>query len=127
LKIILARLRFFKKKRVRDRVQTDVDCNAQQIDYCKTYHHIDKGNGAEGKYDMLTESHLHGWRTKLAAGYSNINLNNAYKIFCFLYKKHHPKGSSPRSDFFRTCRGGAQYLAIAQNAFKILRIGITSS
>jgi hypothetical protein len=52
------------KRRVRDlvtkkraREQSDVDCNAQQIDYCKTYHKIDKGNGAEAKYDLPTESH----------------------------------------------------------------------
>jgi hypothetical protein len=38
------------KRRVRDpvtkkraREQSDVYCNAQQIDYCLTYHHIDKG------------------------------------------------------------------------------------
>jgi hypothetical protein len=73
----------------RDRVQSDVNCNVQQIDYCRTYHHIDKGNGAE-EYDLSTESHLHGWGPKLAARYFNMNLNNAYKIFCCLYKKHHP-------------------------------------
>jgi hypothetical protein len=55
------------KRRVKDpttksraREQSDVDCNEQQIDYCKTYHKIDKGNGAEAKYDLSTESHLHG-------------------------------------------------------------------
>ena len=53
------------KKRARE--QTDVDCNAQQIDYCNTYHKIDKGNGAEAKYNLSTESHLHGWGPKLAA------------------------------------------------------------
>jgi hypothetical protein len=36
------------KKRARE--QSDFDCNAQQIDYCKTYHKIDKGNGAEAKF-----------------------------------------------------------------------------
>jgi hypothetical protein len=86
------------KRRVRDTVtkkrareQTDVDCNEQQIDFCHTYHHIHKGNGAEAKYDISTKSHLHGWGPKLAAHYFNMNLNNAYKIFCFLYKKHHPE------------------------------------
>jgi hypothetical protein len=44
----------------------------------------------EAKYDLSTESHLHGWGPKLTARYFNMNLNNAYKIFCFLYKKHHP-------------------------------------
>jgi hypothetical protein len=66
------------KRRVRDpvtkrrsREQTDVDCNEQQVDYCNTYHQIDKGNGAEAKYDLSTESHLHGWGPKLAARYFN--------------------------------------------------------
>jgi hypothetical protein len=50
----------------RDRVQSDVNCNVQHIDYCRTYHHIDKGNGAEAKYDLSIESHLHGCGPKLA-------------------------------------------------------------
>ena len=33
----------------RDREQSDVDSNTQQIDHCLTYHHIDKRNGAEAK------------------------------------------------------------------------------
>jgi hypothetical protein len=85
------------RRRVRDpvtkrraREQTDVDCNEQQADYCHTYHQIDKGNGAEAKYDLSTESHLHGWGLKLAARYFNMNINNAYKVYCYLYKKHHP-------------------------------------
>jgi len=74
----------------RDREQSDVDCTEQQIDYCNTYHKIDKGNGAEAKYDLSTESHLHGWMPKIAARYFNMNINNAYKVYCYLYKKHHP-------------------------------------
>jgi hypothetical protein len=74
----------------RDMVQSDADCNAQQIDYCKTYHHIDKGNGAEAKYNISTKLHLHVWVPKLAARYVNMNLNNSYKILYFLYKKYHP-------------------------------------
>ena len=50
----------------RDREQNDVDYNAKQIEYCLTYHHIDKGNGAKAKCDLPTESHLHGWGPKLA-------------------------------------------------------------
>jgi hypothetical protein len=38
----------------------------------------------------MIESHLHGWGPELPARYFNININNAYKIFCFLYKKYHP-------------------------------------
>ena len=84
------------KRRVRDlvskkraREQTDVDCPTQQIDYCKTYHKIDKGNGAEAKYDLSTESHLHGWGPKLAARYFNMNLNNSYKAYCSIYRLIH--------------------------------------
>jgi hypothetical protein len=80
------------KRRVRDpvtkdraREQSDVDCNAQQIDYCKTYHKIDKGNGAEAKYDLSAKSHLHGWPPKLAARYFNMKINNAYKLYCWKY------------------------------------------
>jgi hypothetical protein len=85
------------KRRVRDpitkrrsREQIDFDCNEQQIDYCKTYHKIDKGDGAEAKYDMLTESHLHGWPPKLAARYLNMNINNSYKMYCLIYRWIHP-------------------------------------
>ena len=39
---------------------------------------------------MLTEFHLHGWSPKLAAQYFNMNLNNAYKVYKFLYNKDHP-------------------------------------
>jgi hypothetical protein len=52
---------------VRAREQTEVDVPEQQLDYCETYFHIDKGNGAEARYDLSTESHLHGWPPKLAA------------------------------------------------------------
>jgi hypothetical protein len=38
----------------------------------------------------MIDSHLHGWGPKLAACYFNININNAYKVFCYLYKKYHP-------------------------------------
>jgi hypothetical protein len=55
-----------------------------------TYHLIDKGNGAEAKYDLSTESHLHGWTPKLAAHYFNMNIYNAKKLFYYLYKKYHP-------------------------------------
>jgi hypothetical protein len=44
----------------REREFSDADCPQQQKTYhCSTYHEIDKGNGAEAKYDISTESHLH--------------------------------------------------------------------
>jgi hypothetical protein len=76
------------------REQTEVNVPEQQLDYCETYYHIDKGNGAEAKYDLSTESHLHGWGPKLATQYFNMNANNAYKIYCVLYTIHHP-GRAP--------------------------------
>ena len=74
----------------RDRDPSDVNCPAQQQTYCKTYHWIDKGNAIEAKYDLSTESHLHGWGPKLAARYFNININNAYKLYVALFTEHHP-------------------------------------
>jgi hypothetical protein len=44
----------------REREFSDINCPDQQKTYCITYHLIDKGNGAEAKYDISTESHLHG-------------------------------------------------------------------
>jgi hypothetical protein len=74
----------------KEREQSEVDCSEQQVDYCKTYHKIDKGYGSEAKYNLSTESHLHGWPPKLAARYFNMNINDSNKMFCFLYKKYNP-------------------------------------
>jgi hypothetical protein len=78
----------------RERDFSDVDCPTQQKTYCNTYHKIDKGNGAEAKYDILTESHLHGWPPKLAARYFSMNSSNAYKDYVCLHIKHH-RGRDP--------------------------------
>jgi hypothetical protein len=77
-------------KRRREREQSDVNCTEQQIDYCDTYHLIDKGNGADAHYYLCIESHLHGWPPQLAARYLNMNINNSKKAFGFLYKKYRP-------------------------------------
>jgi hypothetical protein len=34
---------------------------------------------------MSTGSHLHGWGPRLAARYFDMNLNNAYKIYCLIF------------------------------------------
>ena len=68
----------------RELQQSPVDCPDQMREYCETYHWIDKGNGAEAKFDLGGESHLHGWSPKLAARLFNMNLNNAYRIYCVL-------------------------------------------
>jgi hypothetical protein len=73
----------------REREQSEVDCSEQQIDYCKAYHKIDKGSGFEAKYNLSTESHLHGWPPKLAARYFNMNINRIPVIrYIFTSKKH---------------------------------------
>jgi hypothetical protein len=73
--------------KVRAREPTEVNISEQQLDYCDTYYMIDKGNGAEAKYDLATESHLHGW---LSLRYINMTSNNSYNFFCGLYNKYHP-------------------------------------
>jgi hypothetical protein len=40
------------QRKRRERDFSDVDCPTQQKTYCNTYHKIDKGNGAEAKYDI---------------------------------------------------------------------------
>lgn len=68
----------------REHYQTPVDVPLQTQHYCETYNLIDKGNGAEAKFDLGGESHSHGWSPKLVAQLFNMNLNNAYKIYCTL-------------------------------------------
>ena len=50
----LMRKRRFDGKR--ERKQSPVDCPEQNRDYSKTFHLIDKGNGAEAKYDLGMKS-----------------------------------------------------------------------
>ena len=66
---------------VRQSSQTYVAAPEQQVDYCNTFHLIDKGNGAEAKFDLGSESHKHGWSPKIASRLFNMNLNNAYRIY----------------------------------------------
>jgi hypothetical protein len=49
----------------REMKQKPVPCPAQTKDYCETFHLIDKGNGAEAKYDMAGKSRSHNWAPKL--------------------------------------------------------------
>ena len=75
---------------VRERAQTPVPCPQQNQDYSHTFHLIDKGNGAEAKYDLKVESHTHGWTPKISARLFNMTLNNAYKIYVALVEKYTP-------------------------------------
>ena len=85
----------------REHYQTPVDIPLQTQDYCETYHLIDKGNGAEAKYDLGGESKMHGWSPKLTARLFNMNLNNAYKIYCTLVANE--EGHSYKPKGMREC------------------------
>ena len=80
----------------REHYQTPVDIPLQTQDYCETYHLIDKGNGAEAKYDLGGESKMHGWSPKLTARLFNMNLNNAYKIYCTLVANEEGQSYKPK-------------------------------
>jgi hypothetical protein len=72
----------------RERTKTEVQCSAQTRDYCKTFHLIDKGNGAEANYDLGGKSRLHNWLLKLIFWLFNMSINNAYKMYTMLVKQH---------------------------------------
>ncbi|OEU11128.1 hypothetical protein FRACYDRAFT_246240 [Fragilariopsis cylindrus CCMP1102] len=59
----------------------------QQWIFCCTYHSIGKGNGAEAKYGLSTDSNLHGWGPNLAACYFNMTLKNTYKVYKLLIQQ----------------------------------------
>ena len=45
---------------VRERESVAVLCLQQNVDYSKTFHLIDKGNGAETKYELGGQNRSHG-------------------------------------------------------------------
>jgi hypothetical protein len=75
----------------RERMKTEVSCPAHTRDYCKTFHLINKGNGAEANYDLGGKSRLHNWSPKLVFCIYNMLLNNAYKMYKALVKQHTPE------------------------------------
>jgi len=68
--------------------QSPVSCPKQSKDYSETFHLIDKGNGAEAKYDMGGHSKTHNWCPKLVWRLFNMGQNNAYQIYMTLMEKH---------------------------------------
>ena len=66
-------------------------CPAQTRDYCNTSYLINKGNGAEGNYDLGGKSRLHNWSPKLIFWPYNMSINNAYKMYKVLVKQHMPE------------------------------------
>ena len=59
--------------------------------YSKIFHFIDKGNGAETKFDMGGTSKVHNWAPKLTMRFFNMAFNNVYCLICkALTGKHTP-------------------------------------
>ena len=64
-------------------VDDDDDKNSKQmVAYCKTFNLIDKGNANGG-------SKTHGRTPKLSFRLFNMTLNNMYRIYTCLHKRHH--------------------------------------
>ena len=45
---------------------------------------------SEAKYDLTGQSKKHGWSPKLSLRLSNMNFNNAYRIYLALMEEHNP-------------------------------------
>ena len=72
-----------------------VNCLEHMVAYCGTFHLIDKGNEAESQCTMANGGNKsHGWTPKLSFRLFNMTLNNAYKIYCTLHKRHHQTDSN---------------------------------
>ena len=67
-----------------------MSCPQQNKEYSKTFHLIDKGNGAEANYDMGGHRKFHNWSPKLTMRFFNMNLNNYYNIYKSLTQLHTP-------------------------------------
>ena len=65
----------------RERESTEVACPVQMKYYCKTFHLIDKGNGAEASYDLGGKSRTHNWSPKIIFWMINMTMANAYRIY----------------------------------------------
>jgi hypothetical protein len=93
-------------------MKTEVPCPAQTRDYCKTFHLINKGNGAEANYDLVGKSCLHNWSPKLIFRLFNMSINNAYKMYMTLVKQHTPErrfldmGNAVREFAHNLCQRG---------------------
>ena len=59
-----------------------VACTEKIVVYCKTFNLIDKGNAN-------VRSKTHERTTKLSFRLFNMTLNNAYRIYTCLHKRHH--------------------------------------
>ena len=56
----------------------------KMVVYCKMFNLIDKGNSNSG-----SGSKTHGWTSKLSFRLFNMTLNNVYRVYTYLHKRHH--------------------------------------
>jgi hypothetical protein len=68
----------------RERESTEVACPVQMKYYCKTFHLIDKGNGAKASYNLGGKNRTHNWSPKIILRLINMSMINAYKIYKLL-------------------------------------------
>jgi len=73
---------------VRQRDPVGVPVPEQRKAYCQTFHKIDKGNGAEAKYDLGGNFKSHGWAPKLSYRFFNMGLNKSYCFYKFCHRKY---------------------------------------
>ena len=79
----------------REKDQALVDAPEQNVAYCKMFHLIDKGNGAESCYVLRKYgSKTDGWTPKISFPFFNITVNNAYCIFLVLHKRLHQQNQN---------------------------------
>ena len=62
----------------REKEHTMANCPAQNKDYSKTFHEIDKANLKAATHDLKGHSKKHNWSPKIVFRAFNINNTNAY-------------------------------------------------
>ena len=68
----------------RERDFNNVDCPTQQKTYCNPYHKIDKGNGAEAKYNTSKLKIASAWlATKTSRPLFQYELQQYLESICF--------------------------------------------
>ena len=85
-----------------EREPVAVPCPHQNVDYSETFRLIDKGNGAEAKYELRGQSRSHGWTPKLSCRLFNMNVNNFYRIYLSL-TTYTPAKPTPVMSCFNSC------------------------
>ena len=74
----------------RNKNPSAVDAPAQQVDYCETFHQIDKSNGKDAKFVLGRHgSKTHGWTPKISFRFFNMTMTNAFIIYEVIFGRIH--------------------------------------